>query len=91
MNGVEKSILEIPEVTEMVYAHKNLLEAVTHLYNWQTFGGDNFHSRLYEMFQKADNTNILKLITGFQVEAAAWSLWRLSTNQDKFFAEWGLR
>lgn len=56
--------------------YERLRQAAQHLYNWQTFGGTNFHAMLYELMAKADVENFARLIQGFPDECAVFLQWR---------------
>lgn len=65
-------------------------EAVEHLYNWQTYGGDNFHSLLFTMFQKGSFGNRERLGEGFPWEFEAWKQWQAARHEGEFFSRFGI-
>ncbi len=69
----------------------SLLEAVRHLYNWQTYGGDNFHSLLFTLFQKGSGGNRERLGEGFPWEFEAWHQWQDAPSQNEYFHKFGLQ
>lgn len=72
-------------------AQAGLREAVEHLYNWQRYGGDNFHSILYMMFQKGTPMNRERLGMGFPFEYEAWVQWQAAPNEQIFFESYGFK
>jgi hypothetical protein len=69
----------------------DLVRALKELYYWQKSRGDNFHSILYTMFQKADRYNYKKLARGFPEEELAYSMWcKAGDYGDELFRDLGL-
>ncbi len=68
-----------------------LKEAVGHLYNWKRYGGDNFHSLMFTMFQKGSHGNRERLGEGFPWEFEAWNQWQAAPNENEFFERFGIR
>lgn len=71
----------------------DLTEAVTQLFYWQHSLNvpTNFHSRLYELFQKADSKNKMRLSVGFPCEAMALHAWDNAGDcGNDLFREYGL-
>ena len=65
--------------------------AIRELYYWQKGKGEgsNFHSQLYNLFQKADPQNRMRLQAGFPEENTALSLWYMAGNYgDDLFKEY---
>lgn len=52
-----------------------LKEAVTELYFWQYSRTGSFHNYLYDLLQKADESNKQKLAEGFPTEREALQMW----------------
>jgi hypothetical protein len=66
-------------------------EAVGHLYNWRAYGGDNFHSLLYILFQKGSHGNRERLGDGFPWEFEAWNQWQAAPSETEFFEHFGIK
>ena len=60
-------------------------EAVMELFHWQNSTGDNFHSMLYRLIEKADIGNRIRLRRGFPEEVQAYMNWQASATSKEFF------
>lgn len=71
---------------------ENLKIAIERLYHWQNQAhSNNFTSRLYELFEKADRVNRNKLHLVFPDEGYALDKWKSAGNNgDDLFREFGL-
>lgn len=66
----------------MTEARKQALE---HFYNYLHYGGDNFHSLLFRLIQKADSANFEKLQDGFPQECFVYLDWYNCEDDQKFW------
>lgn len=66
-----------------------LRDAVVHLYDWQHRGGTHFFCSLFELMQKADDENLLRLALAFPYHAIAFDQWRDSLTDREFFESHG--
>jgi len=65
-------------------------DAAFQLYYWQyTSGLTNFHTKLYDLFCKADCMNYPKLKRGFPEEAKVYEEWKECSDPVKLFKKWG--
>ncbi len=65
-------------------------DAAREVYYWQYSNTGCFHNKLFDLFQKADETNQLNLAKGFPMEYMAWCAWNASGDAgDDFFREFG--
>jgi hypothetical protein len=62
-----------------------LEKAIEQVYHWQFGNSDNFSSKLFDLFMKADVENYARLARGFPSRAIALSLWRNSKDTKAFF------
>lgn len=66
--------------------------AVAKVYDWQYFyTADSFDNKLLDLFSKASPSNFEGLEWGFPALAWAYSAWRRSEDQIKFFEDYGIR
>lgn len=66
-------------------------EAVRELYFWQYSNTGCFHNMLFDLMQKADIKNYVKLCTAFPHECHAFTEWMASSdNGNDLFREHGL-
>lgn len=67
----------------------SLKAAIRELYYWQYSKLNNFHSMLYDLIAKADNSNRAALRRGFPSEVLAYEYWYNSSDPILFFKEKG--
>lgn len=68
-----------------------LQQAIQKLYFWQYSNSGSFHDCLYDLFQKADNFNKVKLAEAFPEEFVAITLWNKAGDYgNDLFRERGL-
>ena len=67
-----------------------LFAAAVHLYTWQHYGGDNFHSILFRLIAKADALSVNALRKGFPYEVSVYYEWFNSETPETFYKKYGL-
>ena len=60
-------------------------QALDHFYNYLQFGGDNFHSLLFRLLQKADSANFARLQAGFPQECFVYQDWYTCESDQEFW------
>lgn len=81
----ERPMLPEPITTE----DGTLRDAVVHLFDWQHRGAKTFYSQLFELMQRADDSNLTRLALAFPFHAIAFDQWRDSTTDREFFESHG--
>lgn len=69
---------------------EQLKEAALKIYFWQHSYMNNFHDKLFDLMQKADQENFLRLSQGFPFEAVAYLQWYGSPSSKDFFIKYGI-
>lgn len=67
------------------------IKVVKHLYYWQYSNRNSFTDILFNLFHKADPTNLSKLRVGFKLEYLCYLQWKnAGDNGNDLFREYGL-
>lgn len=74
----------------VVIMKDSLNKAVFELYYWQVGDGTNFHAMLFDLIQKADMQNLVRLQKAFPAEVQAWKMWLAATDIAGFFEAHGV-
>lgn len=74
---------------EITTEEGTLRDAVVHLFDWQHRGSKGFYSSLFELMQKADDENLVRLALAFPFHAIVFDQWRDSVTDRAFFESHG--
>jgi hypothetical protein len=69
----------------------NINDAMREVYFWRYSNTGSFHNMLFDLFQKADNDNLVILGNAYPSEYLAWYMWTQAADHgDTFFRDYGL-